>query len=57
MFSKKKERRNTTSCGTLTYRIVDDDEEKIEILLVHQDVTNDRWGVQKKKINIGETFE
>lgn len=57
MFSKKKEKRNTTSCGTLTYRIVDDDEEKIEILLVHQDVTNDRWGVPKGHVNAGETFE
>jgi 8-oxo-dGTP pyrophosphatase MutT (NUDIX family) len=59
MLFKKKERRNTTSCGTLTYRFIVDknDTEGIELLLVKQDARNDRWGIPKGHVNVGETFE
>jgi len=55
--SPYKERINTFSCGTLTYRHPTDVWEDTEILLVKQFEHKDNWGIPKGHTHKDESFE
>lgn len=54
MGKKDRERKLTTSCGALVWRIA---EEKLQFLLIKQFAHKDSWGVPKGHIDEGETIE
>lgn len=54
MTKKNKERKRVTSCGAVTWRLVDG---KVEVLLIKQFAHKDRWGIPKGHTNEGETLE
>lgn len=54
MGKKNKERKKTTSCGAVTWRLVDG---KVEVLLIKQFAHKDRWGIPKGHVNEGESIE
>jgi len=54
MSKKNKERKKTTSCGAVTWRMIDG---KVEILLIKQFANKDRWGIPKGHLDEGETLE
>jgi len=54
MGKKDKERKRTTSCGALAWRLVGD---RVEVLLIKQFAHKDRWGVPKGHAHDGEAIE
>jgi bis(5'-nucleosidyl)-tetraphosphatase len=56
MNTKIKERKLTTSCGAITWRI-NPIENNLEILLIKQFADRESWGIPKGHINEGETLE
>lgn len=54
MSKKNKERRKTTSCGAVTWRV---NEGKLELLLIKQFEHKDSWGIPKGHMDAGETLE
>lgn len=54
MGKKDRERKLTTSCGALVWRVV---EGKLQFLLIKQFAHKDSWGIPKGHIDEGETIE
>lgn len=54
MSKKNKERRKTTSCGALAWRM---GESGLELLLIKQFAHKESWGAPKGHIDEGETME
>lgn len=54
MGKKKKERKKTTSCGAVVWRLSGG---RLELLLIKQFANMDRWGIPKGHINKGESLE
>lgn len=54
MSKKNKERRKTTSCGAVVWRLR---EGKLELLLIKQFEHKDSWGIPKGHMDAGETLE
>jgi 8-oxo-dGTP diphosphatase len=53
MSKKNKERRKTTSCGAVTWRV---NEGRLELLLIKQFEHKDSWGIPKGHMDAGETL-
>lgn len=54
MSKKNKERRKTTSCGAVTWRV---NEGRLELLLIKQFEHKDSWGIPKGHMDEGESHE
>ena len=54
MSKKNKERRKTTSCGAVVWRVR---EGKLELLLIKQFEHRDSWGIPKGHVDAGESLE
>ena len=54
MSKKNKERRKTTSCGAVVWRV---NEGRLELLLIKQFAHKDSWGIPKGHMDRGESLE